>query len=165
MKVLLLAVFYIMFSTVHAEDGNLIKLDSDFNREEKFNKTVYLSIKERRGYLAKVKKGFIMEHENVPLDTRLLPNGTAMFVLSKDGQLYVSKKRIPLKFDHSSLVAGEPVVCAGTMKIRRGQLEYITDVSPMYKTKDKKPLEAVMKKLRELGVDVSKTRLFFQVDY
>jgi len=88
-----------------------------------------------------------------------------MFVYSKTGKIYISTKRNRTKFDHSSLVGGEEVIVAGSMEITRGYLKFITDVSSRYVTTTKDNLKAVVYRLKVMGADISKMRVFFQTNY
>ena len=162
MKIPTLILVVLLCSNVFPQ--SFIKLDSDFIGEQNFNGTIYLGQNKRGQFLARVnERGKVVDQYDRLLDTRLIANGMAMFVLSKDNELYISKRRIPLRFHHSSLVAGEDVICAGAINIRRGVIKILSDNSPMYvtKRKDEKPLRAVIKKLRLMRADLSRMRVFF----
>ena len=164
--IIILAIHIFFTSISFAGQCELIKLDVDFIREHKDSNTIYLNKNERKKYRIRVNyKGQILDSRGRILDTRLLPNGTAMFVYSKDGIIYLSTKRSITKFTHSSLVAGEDVVVAGMMNIERGRVNFINDVSPRYVTKKEGNLKAALYRLKVMGVDTSKTRLFFQFNY
>jgi len=149
-------------SQVYAGQCDLIELDKDFIGEQNFNKTIYLSKSDRKKYEIKInKQGLIVDARGNPFDTRNLPNGTAQFVYSSDGRMYLTKKRSPLKFDHSSLVAGEAVIVAGEMNIRRGYLKVLTDVSAMYVTSKTGNLKSAIYRLKVWGANLTKMRVFF----
>ncbi len=159
---ILLIIVSLASSQMYAGQCDLIKLDSDFEGEQNFNKTIYLSKKERKKYEIKIsKQGLILDSNGNLFDTRNLPNGIAMFVYSKDGQIYLSKKRSPLRFDHSSLVAGEKVIVAGVMNIRRGYLKVLTDNSAMYITSKTGNLKAAIYRLKIQGVNLKKMKVLF----
>jgi len=149
-------------SVSFAGQCKLIELDVDYKSEQKTEKTIYLSKHERKRYELKVNyKGQLLDGSGRLLDTRHLPNGTAMFVYSKEGVLYLSTKKSINKFTHSSLVGGEEVIVAGTMSIRRGRLKFMTDVSERYVTEKEGNLKAAKYRLKVMGADLHDTKLFF----
>lgn len=149
-------------SVSFAGQCKLIKLDVDYVSEHQDSNTVYLNKQERRKYEVKVNyKGQLVNQHGGAIDTRNLPNGTAMFVYSKDGKIYLSLKRSITKFTHASLVSGEDVIVAGTMSIRRGKIKYMSDVSPRYVTKREGNLKSALYRLKVMGADTRDTGLFF----
>jgi hypothetical protein len=159
-KCLLVLLIFIGVNSGNAIE--LIELDPDFIGEQKANNTIYLSKQECKKYEIRInKRGLIVDSKGKLIDTRFLPNGTAMFVYSKNKKIYISQRRMPLMFDHSSLVAGEPVIVAGSINIRRGNIKVLADPSAMYVSKEKANLNAAIKKLRELGANLSKMRVFY----
>jgi len=157
-----LVLLQVTISPAQAGQCDLIELDKDYVGEQNFNKTIYLSKSARKRHEIRInKQGLIVDAQGNLFDTRHLPNGTAMFVYSKDGKMYLTKKRSPLKFDHSSLVAGEEVIVAGEMNIRRGYLKVITDVSAMYVTSKTGNLKSSIYRLKVWGANLKKMRVFF----
>ena len=153
--------FLITIDSGNADTAKLIPLDGDFASDKSI---VLLSKQEREKYLLKVDtKGRLTDVGGKLLDTRNVANGTAIFVLSKNNKLYIAVHRRYLKFNHASFVSKEDVTVAGTVSIRRGRLKFITDNSSTYVTrkKDEKPLRAAIKKLRLMGADLAKMRVFF----
>jgi len=59
---------------------------------------------------------------------------------------------------HSSLVAGKPVSCAGTISISNGKIEEITNTSGHYKPSEK-DFSKMLRKLVKTGVDLSETMI------
>ena len=167
MKQLSLILIVLLSFKLYAGQASLISLDTDFKGEQIINKTIYISKKERKQYIMKINaKGRILDNVTGDLlDTRRLPHGAIMFVYSKEGDILISKKRIFLKFDHSSLVAGDDVIVAGLMKVNRGVIDTVCDSSPMYIAPNKNNLKAFIYKLKTLGVDTHKLRAFFISNY
>jgi len=158
----LIAMQLFVSTATFAGQCKLVKLDSDYLDEQTTSKTVYLSKKNREMYKLNIGyDGLLLDGNGQVLDTRSMPNGTATFVYSKEGVIYLSKKRSINKFTHSSLVAGEKVIVAGTMSIRRGQLKFMTDISQRYVTKKEGNLKAALYRLKVMGADTQNTRLFF----
>ena len=149
-------------SVSFAGNAELIKLDSDYTSEHVDSKTIYLDSVQRKKFEIKVNyKGQVVNQYGRAIDTRNLPNGVAMFVYSKEGKIYLSTKRSITLFTHSSLVAGEDVIVAGMMSVRRGRVKFMTDVSPRYYTRSEGNLKAAKYRLKVMGVDTQRTRLFF----
>lgn len=148
-------------SVSYAGQCDLIKLGVDYVNEHKDSNTVYLNKQERKRYEVKVNYKGQLVNQSGAIDTRNLPNGTAMFVYSKDGKIYLSMKRSITKFTHSSLVAGEDVIVAGQMSIRRGRIKFMSDVSPRYVTESVGNLKSALYRLKVMGADTKRTKLFF----
>ena len=166
MKTLLTIAMILQSALALAGQSELIQLDTDFKDEQRINKTIYVPQEERSQYEIKINdKGLILDSEGNVLDTRNLANGTAMFVYSKEGKIYLSTVRKPLIFDHSSLVGGEDVIVAGSMNVNRGRIDYITDASAMYESTSHGNLKSVIHRLNVMGADTQKMRAFFQNNF
>ncbi|WP_416563127.1 hypothetical protein [Nocardia testacea] len=75
----------------------------------------------------------------------------AIFVVDEEGRMYAHKMGMNGKFHHSSLLAGGPVAGAGTMRVEKGVLTYLSDRSGHYLPA--RPLTyQVIAQLRSLGV-------------
>lgn len=110
---------------------------------KEFEKGVkYLSEKEREAYEIFVQYDKIVDSEGNLLDTRgsisILEDGSpadteyAIFVMTEDGKLYLSKNYAYGKFHHSSFIAGKPVAAAGEILIENGTIKKVTDGSGHY---------------------------------
>jgi hypothetical protein len=149
-------------TTTYAGQSDLIKLGVDYHSEHKDSKTIHLNATQRKKYALTVNyRGLLLDGSGSVLDTRHLPNGTAMFVYGKDGVLYVSKSKSITKFTHASLVADEDVIVAGTISVRRGRVKFMTDISPRYVTKTEGNLKAAKYRLKVMGADLRALKLFF----
>lgn len=64
-----------------------------------------------------------------------IETGNVIFVASPEGYLLTSdpKEFLAARFHHSTFLQGQPIICAGTMKFREGQLIEITPASGHYK--------------------------------
>jgi hypothetical protein len=125
----------------------------------------YLNNTQRQQYKLRFENGRIWDARGNEFDTRGLREGGAQFVMTKDGSIYASRKWVREQFEHHSLVAGEPVVCAGKMVIHNGRLKMIDDISAQYPTKDHYALTRVVTKLRSSGVAFSKVKVIYNKDF
>jgi hypothetical protein len=75
----------------------------------------------------------------------------AIWAMDLSGRLYVSSIQQPGLFNHSSLLAGRSVICAGEIIIIDGKIKYISNRSGHYQPPDK-TLNIAIDKLREKGV-------------
>ncbi|WP_080777475.1 hypothetical protein [Chryseobacterium phocaeense] len=127
--------------------------------KKEFEKGVkYLSEKERETYEIFVQYDKIVNSEGNLLDTRgsisILEDGSpaeteyAIFVMSAEGHIYLSKNYAYGKFHHSTFLAGKPVAAAGEMVVEEGLIKIVTDGSGHYQP----PLDMVKTSLlKELG--------------
>jgi hypothetical protein len=76
-------------------------------------------------------------------------------VIDARGQLYVSFEAEKDRVHHSSLLAGEPVLCAGELIVFQGRLALINNQSGHYRPPPK-ALQRAVKTLTEAGLDLSK---------
>lgn len=67
-----------------------------------------------------------------PHDSKPVSSKRAIYVISQDGKLYVSKYSFAGKFHHSSFLAGAPVISAGMMVVENGVIKSINDQSGHY---------------------------------
>lgn len=122
--------------------------------KKEFEKGVlYLSEKERETYEIFVQHDKIVDIDGNLVDTHgsisILEDGFpaetdyAIFVMSEEGKLYLSKNYAYGKFHHSTFLAGKPVAAAGEMVIEKGIVKIVTDGSGHYQP----PLDMVKKNL------------------
>lgn len=98
----------------------------------------YISPLQLENYKAYSEKGLLFTQGKKIDTTRsigLEVSGAIIYVMSRDGVLYVSHPDIALDqtFGHSSFLNGQPVICAGDMKVTNGQLLEISFNSGHYK--------------------------------
>ncbi|WP_370895576.1 hypothetical protein [Chryseobacterium gossypii] len=124
------------------ETKDLERIYTNGSKKE-FEKGVkYLSEKEREAYEIFVQYDKIVDVEGNLVDTNgsisILPNGQpiitekAIFVMSDDGKLYLSKNYAYGKFHHSSFLAGKPISAGGEIYIERGVIKEITNDTGHY---------------------------------
>lgn len=122
--------------------------------KKEFEKGVmYLSEKEREAYEIFVQYDKIVDIDGNLVDTHgsisILEDGFpveteyAIFVMSEEGKLYLSKNYAYGKFHHSTFLAGKSVAAAGEMVIEKGIVKIVTDGSGHYQP----PLDMVKKNL------------------
>lgn len=102
----------------------------------------YLTEKEREAYEIFVQHDKIVDVKGNLVDTKrsisVLQDGKselteyAIFVMSEEGEIYLSKNYAFGKFHHSSFLAGKPVAAAGEIFIEKGIIKIITDGSGHY---------------------------------
>ncbi|MCB0412561.1 MAG: hypothetical protein KDD22_08555 [Bdellovibrionales bacterium] len=129
------------------------KLDPSYFHEEitqedgltkdKLKPTIYLFTEEERApYRVYFQDGILYDNEGKPLDTTAIdPEGKAIFVMDLKGNFYSSSiytddkegEKLPLRFHHSSFLAGAPVAGAGTWIVQRGIIQLVTNSSGHYK--------------------------------
>ena len=92
-------------------------------------KVKYLSHQERQAYKITVgADGRIYDAQGKPVDTRGSvtlgdqARDTAIYACDRNGDIFISKRHVKGQFQHSSLVAGEAVACAGELRIENGFL-------------------------------------------
>lgn len=146
------------------EPYRLIQLHELYVDSDKDGYT-YLSPKEREQYKLVFENGRIWDIGGAEFDTRGLREGAAQFVMTKDGTIYASRKWKRYSFRHHSLVAGEPVVCAGGMVVHNGKLKRINDMSGQYPVKDHYPLTKVVSKLRSQGIPFKNVKVLYFKDF
>lgn len=116
----------------------------------------YLSLEKREELLVKIKDGVLVDGKGAPINTinackenvgnksykltittgktQQRWNGItpAIWVMDTKGNLYVSTRQYPGKFNHSSFLAGGEVLCAGEIVINNGKITHINNQSGHY---------------------------------
>ncbi len=86
--------------------------------------------------------------------------GACLYVIDANGAVYVcGKEEEARKLKHSSLLAGAGVPCAGTIKIKNGQVIWLTGRSGHYRPKVDQ-LVGVLERLRQYQVDLTDVLVF-----
>lgn len=117
----------------------------------------YLSPAQRRPYWVRINSsGKLIDANNQLLTTTSGRNfgGAAMFVMDRNGDLFVSMHEEDGKFQHSSLVAGEHLAMAGEIRVERGRITYINNASGHYKP-SKAQMNQFINRLRDAGAPLS----------
>lgn len=113
--------------------------------------TTYMGV-ERLAHLVTVNdKGLLMRRGRT-LDTTEVSDGTYIFVMSPDGNIYSADKHQVMH--HSSFLAGREVASAGKWRVEKGKLTYINNSSGHYMPPSDFA-EQVLRELRRRNVDVS----------
>lgn len=120
----------------------------------------YLDEGERQAYKLTFENGRIFDAKGNEFSA---PHG-AMFVMAEDGSIYASKKTVVNSFEHHSLLAGQPVVCAGRIVVEAGKLKDINDFSAQYKANGYYFLTKVITKLEKSGVSLRNVTVNYNVD-
>jgi hypothetical protein len=128
-------------------------LDSDLMRGVTYLRTN----RERAPFEVTIKDGKLYKADGKLLDTKSFEShwggeGSAIFVMSKSGKLYVSPQEVG-KFHHSSLLAGDDVAAAGTLSVKKGRITEISDQSGHYLPKVEISAQ-FLKELKAQGVDL-----------
>lgn len=94
----------------------------------------YLSSLERQQFEIIIANGLLLNAAGEFFNTNDADGerGRAIYVLDQQGILYCSNRYQHFKFHHSSLVAGEPVACAGEIAIMSGMVFYLDNASGHY---------------------------------
>ena len=85
-------------------------------------------------------------------------SGRAIFVMSKDGRIYVMQPGQKGRFNHSSFLAGEGVAAAGEITVQNGVVTYLSDRSGHYMPETEHTLQLVYR-LQGRGADVTKMKV------
>lgn len=122
---------------------------------------LYLRKRERLKYMVFYINGLLCDVDDHPIS---VPEGFAkmyamdrycnLFVQTEELQTYMISNRKRGRSNHSSLVSGQDVLCAGTIAIKEGTLKMISNNSGHYKPTRRQLHEAV-KVLEAEGVDLS----------
>jgi hypothetical protein len=134
-------------SEMFGKTNSAAEADS-FLRSKKDSGLIYLTEDaDRMRYKVKFRKGLLFRcaalvgengAEWVPYDSEKSgeserSDGMVHFAMDHRGRLYLGYRPAKdVKFVHSSLVGGEPVLCAGKMKVKEGQLREVNDDSGHY---------------------------------
>lgn len=129
-------------------------------------RVVYLNAEQREQRLLTVDNGILRDNDNHLADTQLkrtqnFGSGTATFVVSPSGKLYIGE-HIPGEEYHSTLLSGGSARCAGMIKIDNGKIDWITNKTGHYRTGNAE-LVAEILRLQNQGLDLSTTKARFIV--
>jgi len=83
--------------------------------------------------------------------------GVAVYVMDKDGKMYVSNRHAK-DFKHSSFLSGQPVAAAGEVEVKQGEVKYISRASGHYKPEEEHH-DQFVNELNSQGVDTSNTTM------
>jgi hypothetical protein len=98
----------------------------------------YLAPDERAAYRVSIQNGLMVDANGQPFDTKHATSafgpdsGRAIFVMDKQGNIYVSNEQTEGKFHHSSFLAGKPVAAAGEILVEHGVIKEINRRSGHY---------------------------------
>ena len=147
-----------------AADGyQLLEMGAIWTGSNSADGAEYLNDEERDALSIRVEDGRLFQ-ELGELDCQGIQNGSCQYVMLGDGRIIVSRRWQMLVFEHHCLSAEQPVVSAGSMSVENGTLISINDFSAQYISKDHYPLKAVVMRLKNMGLDISKVRVKFSVD-
>lgn len=111
----------------------------------KFN---YLNMEKRLDYLITFKNGQLYYHKSdTPADSGIVRGelGRFPYAIDTSERLYVlNEGDIGIKYNHSSILSGAPVICAGEIAIEQGRLKFIDNNSGHYKPGTDNLYDAVM---------------------
>ena len=118
---------------------------------------IYLNERERLRYRIAIRDGRLLAADGRPFDTLHVEwqekPGWALFVMDGHGEIYASNDGAFGVFHHSSLTAGGPIAAAGEMKVDRGTILEMNNISGHY-FPEPAFLEQMLAELRRRGVDV-----------
>ncbi len=89
-------------------------------------------------------------------------NSTEIFLyaVSQDGSIYVAReKEFQELFHHSSFLSGKPVLCAGTINIKDGEIIGITNDSGHYRPKSRHLVNFLKLLQNSYDIDLSKIKV------
>jgi hypothetical protein len=141
----------------------LIPLHSDYEESDK-DGYEYLSSSKRNRLKVKFQNGRLYTSDGREIDTHNLRNGGAPYVMDKNGNIYLTRRWEVWKFEHHSIMAGQPVVCAGRMIVHNGILKGVDDFSPNYRSNNYYALTKVVSKLEEHKVPKRKVQVMYRSD-
>ncbi|WP_307270573.1 hypothetical protein [Chryseobacterium sp. W4I1] len=128
----------VKYSTTSLENMYTVGSKKDFEKGVK-----YLTEKERTSYEVFVQYDKIVDSEGNLIDTYVsistLEDGTsvkteyAIFVMSEEGKIYLSKNRQVGEFHHSSFLEGKPISAGGEILIKQGRIKEINNGSGHYR--------------------------------
>lgn len=117
----------------------------------------YCDENSRQRFLLTIHEGVIHDADGRPYDTTgsgLGGLGDAIFVMDEGGRIFSSKFAKFGEFHHSSFLAGKPVAAAGTLHVKEGIVQRITDRSGHYLPSQPYLMQAV-NHLRNQGVKIT----------
>ena len=119
----------------------------------------YFSPQMRAAFKLTLRDGLLFDARGKPFDTATAAEGTAIFVMDRDGNIYAFPgSSVPGHLHHSSLLAGEPVAMAGDIKVTEGRITNVSNKSGHYEP-TLEMLTQFIDHLRWGGVDVSKIKI------
>lgn len=121
----------------------------------------YLSTSQLTGEQIYVKNGLVYKG-NILFDTKSADMGhcgapCAIYVMSPNGNLYVSNYHKVYRFHHSSFLRGGDVAGAGELQITQGKVTYYSNCSGHYLPTDVM-LDQFEAQLKGMGVDLSSAK-------
>jgi hypothetical protein len=127
---------------------------------EPIKKLEYADDAQRRQYAVEItEKALNWKSTKAPVDTLATVHGdpprTALYAMSADGRIFARNFDSQLQrgvFQHSSFMAGEDVICAGTLKVATGRLIEISNLSGHYQPTVENLIEACWN-LADAGYD------------
>ncbi|MCL9685543.1 hypothetical protein [Legionella maioricensis] len=150
--------------------GNLLDVNRQDKREDKYHGTTYLTPEERAEYSIEIHNGLLHKEGKVFDSSRLIAHdkrGFVAFTLNANGELSVFEHlsmtldKKGRKLAHSSMNAGAPVLSAGEMEIKNGKLISINTYSGHYEP-SLYSVARFLEYLSDRGVDISETKVFLQ---
>jgi hypothetical protein len=121
----------------------------------------YLRKSQRYEYMAFIKNGLFEDGENKPIDTAdMNMSGQVLWTMDRYGNMFIyddyplGKKVGIRQVNHSTMNAGKEVICAGMIRVDKGQVTKITNTSGHYKPTHQHFAEALTI-LSEEGLDLS----------
>lgn len=128
---------------------------TEATRDYQVNSIIYLQTDEQRqDYQAQLVNGYIGLQDAIADTTHFeIPgkgNGYAAYVITADGTLYLNDQHQKNCFSHASFTNGEPVVCAGMIKIVDGKIMDINNISGHYRPDLSNFLQAILRMPSEL---------------
>ena len=109
---------------------------------------------------AQKKKGSIQKYDTKSFgDAHRSEYGASLYVMDRNGAIYVYGQDTEKVLKHSSLLAGAGALCAGTMRIEDGKVKWLTGRSGHYQpTVDN--IVSVLERLRQYQVDLKNVIVF-----
>lgn len=95
---------------------------------------------------------------NSVFDAEALSFEDALLVIDKESRMYILKGEERGRLHHSSLMAGDDVLFAGTIAFMDGHVRHLSDSSGHYKPEPWRT-RRIVRLLRDRGVDLSPMRL------
>ena len=122
----------------------------------------YFTEDERESLHVHIQAGLLMDVNNETFDTTGSTEGYALFVVDLRGNLLILKTHERYKLQHSSLVAGEDVLIAGTIQVENGVITGLNNDSGHYHS-DPKMLQNFVDLLRSKKVKVQQNQVQYFV--
>lgn len=106
----------------------------------------YDKIVDAKGDLVDTNGSISVLEDGFPMETNY-----AIFVMSEDGKIYLSKNREFGKFHHSAFLRGKPISAGGEIIIEKGVIKEINNASGHYKPNSQLVEENMIKELNYRG--------------